>query len=161
MQYCNECGAKLEARWERLSPLLVRDLVKMYMRVHEKNENSVSPSKELHLSATEYNNFQKLRFHGMVAHVPNVPGNWLLTHRAAQFLSGQIKVPRSVKIFRNRIQAHSPEMVNLKNVVADQPFLDMKENFFYEQEEFLPDKQPITQKIGLTFNEERQVYVQN
>lgn len=146
MDYCEHCGAKLLARWERISPLLIKDLVKLYVCVHKKNSNKVHVSSELELSATEYNNFQKLRFHGLIAHVPNAPGYWLLTKRGGQFLSGQIKIPRSVKIFRNKIQEHSSLLVTLTDVLHDQPFLDMRDDFVYEPEMQTHDK-PVTQKV--------------
>jgi hypothetical protein len=160
IEYCECCGAKLMARWERLSPLLVRCLVSLYIRVHEKGLNNVSISKELHLSKTEYNNFQKLRFHAMIAHVKDHPGNWLITKRGAQFLSGTISVPLKVKIFRNHIQEHSHEMVSLTDVIADQPYLDIREDFEYVAEEEVKETQPLTKKHKLVFDPIKNMYVE-
>ena len=64
--YCHHCGASLKKYWHRITPGLVKTLAKVYERVCEKGENHVAKG-ELKLSHGEYGNFQKLRFHALIA----------------------------------------------------------------------------------------------
>lgn len=129
---CPHCGASMKMYWHRLNSGLVHALVKVYTRVVEKNENKVS-KKELNLTHSEYGNFQKLRFHALIAKYKEngqwVRGTWLLTHRGAQFLRGEIQIPRKVQTFRNKITAYDEEYVTVTDVIKERPYWDTAETF--------------------------------
>lgn len=118
MKCCDKCGANLDGRWERLTPGLCRTLIKIWGRVIAKNENRVHLAKDLDLSNNEYNNAQKLRYFALIAKVKGMSGYWLVTRRGAQFIRGQQKVHREVKIFRNHIQERSPDNVGILDVMS-------------------------------------------
>lgn len=131
---CPHCGASMKMYWHRLNAGLVHALVKVYTRVVEKNENKVS-KKEIKLTHSEYGNFQKLRFHALIAKYKEngqwVRGTWLLTHRGAQFLRGEIQIPRKVQTFRNKITAHDEEYVTVTDVIKEQPYWDTAETYIH------------------------------
>lgn len=113
--------------WHRLTPLLVETLVQFRNKVVEKNENKIHLQHDLYLSKNEYNNFQKLRYHALVAkykeHGEHIPGYWVITKRGAEFLNGIIQVPVRVATFRNKVVAKSEEMVSAKQILEDDPYL--------------------------------------
>ncbi len=131
-EHCPTCGASMKAYWHRLSPGLVTTLKKIYDRVVAKNENKVSKH-ELVLTHSEYGNFQKLRFHGMIARYKVRKSwdraTWLITRRGGQFLRGEIRVPERVRTFRNAVTGHAEELVNIKDVLGTEPYFDQKFSF--------------------------------
>ena len=113
---CGECGASLRARWEPLSSGLVRCLIKALQAVKASNENRFHWHRDLRLSNNESHNFQKLRFHGLIAHADpsnKKSGEWLITRRGGDFLRGEVAVPKKVLVFRNTVRDHSAETVNI------------------------------------------------
>lgn len=137
---CPYCGASLVMRWERLSKGLVKTLIKFRKEVVEKNKfNRVHPRKDMNLGVTEYANFQKLRYHGLVAHVRKPDGTedsgyWLLTRRGNLFCKNQITISEKVLVFRNKIEARGTVLTNLEKVLKnnDVPFWDEKDDFDIE-----------------------------
>lgn len=95
---------------------------------------------DLHLSHTAAANFQKLRFHGLIAHADeNNPrnGEWLITKRGGQFLRGEVSVPRRVEIFRNHVIGHEEkEFVNIKQFRNLPP--EFLPAFAWEEKLFIP-----------------------
>lgn len=139
---CPHCGASMKKYWHKITPGLVKTLVKVYKAVSAKRENAVS-KKDLSLTHSEYGNFQKLRFHGLIAKYKVDgewhKGDWLITHRGAQFLRGEIEIPEKVLTFRNKVEGHTDETVNIKNVMASEPYFET--DFGYEI--FEPKQQPL------------------
>ncbi len=112
-EHCSNCGASMKMWWHQMVPGLVGDLIKAIEFVKRSGKNQFHLQKDLNLSKTEYNNFQKLRFHGLVAHVSNKVGYWLITKRGGQFLRNELEIPAAVMTFRNRVEGHSPEMTRI------------------------------------------------
>lgn len=114
---CEHCNASLKEWWHTLTPGLVNALFKFVKAVKAKGINEVHLQTEVELTKNEYNNFQKLRFHALVAKVKenkaHKAGYWLVTARAGQFLRREIKVHRKVKTFRNRVIGYSDEMISI------------------------------------------------
>lgn len=121
---CIMCGAGLEKRWHRLTPVLIQALIKAYQIVVEKKENHFS-KRDLDLDHNEYGNFQKLRFHALIAkHKVNGEwhkGDWVITRRGFLFLQGRQSVPTRVQTFRNRVIGHDPELAYIKDIINSQP----------------------------------------
>lgn len=118
---CDHCGQTMKKYWHGLTPGLVSALIKFRKAVISKNLNSVHLLKDMsgdyELSRHEWNNFTKLRFHGLAVKDKNAPaGYWLLTKRGASFLKGDLDVPRRVLTFNNRVEDHSTDVVNIKDV---------------------------------------------
>jgi hypothetical protein len=128
-EICIHCGASLKSYWHRLTPGLVNTLVKVFVKVIDKGQDRVHIS-EITLNHSEYGNFQKLRFHGLIAKFKEngvwVPGDWLVTKRGAEFLRGEIRVPERVKTFRNKVIGHSDEVVWVKDILKCEPFFEQK-----------------------------------
>jgi len=134
-EYCECCGASLKKYWHKLTPGLVKGLAKFYAVVVSKGENSVHLLKDMDgsfkLTPHEWNNWTKLRFHGLVARVDkdSHSGYWLLTRRGADFLKGNIAVPSKVQTFRNKVVAHDIKKVFLKDVVGTNPYFEQYEHY--------------------------------
>lgn len=125
---CTECGASLKQFWHRITPGLVMTLVKVYARVSKKGRNIVD-KKELSLSHSEYGNFQKLRFHALIAKYKVdgewLKGSWSVTKRGGEFLKGQTAIPARVKTFRNKVVDHDPKLIDLRSVMKRYPTFEV------------------------------------
>lgn len=134
---CPHCGASMKMYWHKITPGLVRALVKTYQTISSNGENKVAKD-EIKLSHSEYGNFQKLRFHGLIAKYKVegkwVRGTWLLTRRGAEFLKGRIEIPAKVQTFRNKVVGHDPRMVKVADVMDVQPYFESYENFSNQME---------------------------
>ena len=118
-KYCPCCGASLKKYWHSLSNGLVGTLAKCYEFVKDNNKNCFKMN-ELNLSHSEYGNFDKLRFHALIAkrrvNGEWVNKEWLITNRGAEFLCGRISIPKKVQTFRNKVVDHFPETVNIRQI---------------------------------------------
>lgn len=140
---CPHCGASLKKYWHKLTPGLVRALVKVYKVISEKSENCVSKD-DLDLTHSEYGNFQKLRFHALIAKYKVdgkwQRGKWLMTKRGGDFLKGKIAVPAKVQTFRNKVVAHDFQRVYVKDILSVEPYFEHYEDFANQMDYFdLPE----------------------
>jgi hypothetical protein len=147
-EYCDCCGGKLTGRYERVSKGLALSLIKFREKVLEQSElagkfvNKVHLSKDIKLTQNEYNNFQKLRYHGLIAHYKDKTtkeyetGYWLLTKRGNLFCKDELAVPRKILIFRNAIQERYDEKITLSTILKedDMPYWDKKDDYGYQFE---------------------------
>lgn len=62
-----------------------------------------------------YNNWQKLRYHGLIAKTDK-RGEWLITKNGWAFLRGDISLPSYVVIGDNRITEHSDERIDASDL---------------------------------------------
>lgn len=122
---CPHCGANMFIHGHRLSKGLVNSLVKFKEAVIKNQKNSVHLQTELALTKNQYNNFQKLRYHGLVAKCSDsetkerISGYWLLTKRGNEFLKDTISIPQTVYTFRNRIVDKHPTAIKMSDVLKD------------------------------------------
>ena len=131
---CPTCGASTKAFIHSLTPGLVSILVKAIKYVHEHHKNNFH-FKELNLSYTEASNLQKLRFHALLAHADkdNIKsGHWIITARGGQFLRGEIRVPRGVKTFRNKVIGYSEDTIHISDLKNKIPYFESQ--FAFESE---------------------------
>lgn len=115
---------------------MIKALVKFRMAILEKGENNVHllkdfEGKEFELTRHEWNNFTRLRQHGLAVKVKGESGNWLLTKRGADFLNGKVAIPKYVWIRKGHISERSDEFVNIRDVVANAPYLERLEDIVY------------------------------
>lgn len=121
---CPNCGASMKEWEHRLTPGLAAILIKFAQKVKSTGKNDVHVRQDIGLTASEYNNFQKLRYFGLVAKVRDaednhVGGHWLLTRRGGAFLRGAEAVHKSVTTFRNKITKRNEELVFVWDVKKD------------------------------------------
>jgi hypothetical protein len=128
-KHCANCQAGMKMFWHMMSPGLVGCLIKAIEFV-KINKNHFHLTKDLNLSKTEYNNFQKLRFHGLIAHSGNKAGYWLITKRGGSFLRDEIEIPDGVKTFRNKVEGHSEKMIKISDFRGKFP--SFQSEFAYE-----------------------------
>ena len=140
---CPCCGAKLTGRDERISKGIVNNLIKFrkaaIRSLKATGVNRVHLAKDLNLTNNQYNNFQKLRYHGLIAHYKNKEtkefesGYWVITSRGNNFAKNNCYISKKVVIFRNRIVERSEEKVNLAAVLKndDLPYWDKHDDFGY------------------------------
>ena len=135
-QLCPCCGASMEIHRHRLSKGLVTSLVKFRRAVVENNCNEIHVQSKLKFTNNEYCNFQKLRYHGLIAKVKDKEtgerksGVWLLTRRGNQFCKSEITAPEWIETFRNRIVERSVAKVSISYILkSDTPYWDKIENF--------------------------------
>jgi len=120
-EYCTCCGASMKSYHHALSSGLVSALIKSIKFVQEDNKNLFHLQNDLtSLTKNEYNNFQKLRFHGLVAKTDKA-GYWLITKRGGMFLRGEMAVPKTVQTFRNEVIGHSEETVTIRDFAGKVP----------------------------------------
>lgn len=84
-----------------------------------------------------YNNFQKLRYHGLVHHVKKngdpVRGRWLITRNGWAFLRGELKLASWVMVRGNRVmEQRSVDMLSVKDVYIGSDILDTVFEYFDE-----------------------------
>lgn len=119
---CPHCGASMKEYIHSLTPGLVKSLVKFGEAISCKGTNDIHLQTEVDLTKNEYNNFQKLRYWGLVHHAnkENIKsGRWLLTKRGGQFLRNEIQIPKKVKTFRNQKIDEWKGLVSIKDYNID------------------------------------------
>lgn len=132
---CPHCGASMSKYWHRLSKGLVITLIEFKQAVLQKRENKIHVPKDVSLTKNQYNNFQKLRYHALVAKARTASGAhesgfWVLTRRGNQFLNGEIAIPEKVQTFRNKITDKSEKRVLISEVLkGEQKVWDEKPDF--------------------------------
>lgn len=134
---CIHCGATTKSYNHRLTPGLVKALVKAARAVRQHGRNKFHLYHDLtgenELTTTEQMNWTKLRFHALVAKYKEngqwVRGYWVLTHRAIAFLRGDIAIPKSVETYRNAVVDHSTELVKVTDVFKDRSWFQRYEDY--------------------------------
>jgi hypothetical protein len=99
---------------ESLSRGLIDTLIIFARKIKEKGINSVHISTELDLNHSQYNNFQKLKYHGLVAkdkRFENKSGYWDITTRGINFLCNRDAIPKYVLVDDNQKVGESDEKV--------------------------------------------------
>lgn len=111
-------------------------LVKFRAAVYSYHKNRLHVPREVELTKSEYNNFQKLRYHGLIARYREmgspVSGVWLMTRRAAHFLRGEIDLPEKVQTFRNKVVDHSIVKINVSQALGSAPYWDQRDDFDFD-----------------------------
>jgi len=104
-----------------LTPGLVIILTKFGEAVCLKGENKVHVQQDLRLSNSEFGNYQKLRYFGLIAHYKNYlglreQGYWLLTRNGAKFLKNKLPMHRTVSTLNNEVVARDIAQVFISDV---------------------------------------------
>jgi len=114
------------------------------------------PLNELLGNTSFYNNFQKLRYHGLVHHVTvngtRKRGHWLITRNGWAFLRGELDLPAYVLVQGNRVFSRSDRRVFLKDVWAGSGNMATSFEYFDEYGKpvgFRPVVSPVMRKEQL------------
>lgn len=111
-----------------LTPGLIVILTKFGEAVARNGRNKVhlqwDMKGDLELTKSEYNNAQKLRYFGLIAHYKNdmgmrEAGYWLLTRNGAKFLKNQLPIPRTVSTLNNTVVERDIALVFISNIWAE------------------------------------------
>lgn len=114
MEFCPHCGSKITARKESLSRGLMDTLYKFADATTRIGKAEIHLQKDTHLTKNQYNNFQKLRYFGLVAK-GSEPGKWLLTSRGRDFLLGGV-VSKHVWVQNNRVVRRSDATIKYQGI---------------------------------------------
>lgn len=103
--------------------------------VVERGRNDFKRSEVCTEMGRDYNNWSFLRYFGLVHRVRGadgkaVRGRWLITKLGWQFLRGEAKVHKSVKVLRNQIVDRSPVMVGILDVLRGSTVLQTEFDYF-------------------------------
>lgn len=118
---CEKCGQRVkQAHKETLNKKLLTGLQQASSMIITSGSNDV----DLHAFIDDYNiynNFQKLRYFGLIHHVRDaqgrkVRGHWLITRNGWAFLRGELEVHKWVKVLDNEIRERSPELAGVRDV---------------------------------------------
>jgi hypothetical protein len=129
---CPHCGNKTFELAHKLSKGLINSLIKVKIHILQSNQNKVHPIKDLKLKNFEYNNFQKLRYFGFIAHYKDkntqkyIQGEWILTKNGNRFLMGLLASPIQIRTMNNVISGKSKQRIMISDALAseDIPYWD-------------------------------------
>lgn len=118
--FCSSCGQVIrEAHKEFLTQGKLAMLKMAATHVMATMRNDVS-LRTFDNSPNLYNNFQKLRYHGLVYYVEKrgerVRGHWLITRNGWAFLRGEINLPKYVIVQHNHISSRSDQLIGVREV---------------------------------------------
>lgn len=125
-----------------LTPGLAKILQKFSLALKTKGENKIHIQRDLDLTHSEFGNFQKLRYWGILAKYnengQHVSGYWLLTRNGAAFLRCEMFMPRNVQTQDNHKIGESPEKVLITDLIRgyDKPY-------WQKQFPVIDDRQPM------------------
>lgn len=133
---CVSCGQRVpQARKETLSRIKVEILMSAGRLVAERMSNRFKlKDVEACTEPSHYNNFQKLRYHGLIAKAKVdgqlVRNEWVITRNGFRFLRGVISLPKYVLIKQNHVVERSDLLVNLTEVWRGAPYLETSFEYF-------------------------------
>lgn len=136
VEFCDNCGQRLpQARKETLSKIKVVILMSAGQLVAERMSNRFK-LKEVAacVEPSHYNNFQKLRYHGLIAKLKidgqPVRNEWCITRNGFRFLRGRIALPKYVLIKENHVVERSDILLTLTDVWRGAPYLENSFEYF-------------------------------
>lgn len=114
-KYCECCGAKITEYKHNLSVGLVKSLAKFTLVARN---SPVVALKKVGFDNNSFNNFQKLRYFGLVE---RKNGGWSITEKGKSFLFNKIPISDHVITFRGKVKELSKITVFLPEIIKD-PF---------------------------------------
>lgn len=107
---------------------------------------------------SKYNNFQKLRYHGLIHHVRKngqiVRGRWLITRNGWAFLRGEIQLPKYVFVANNEITGRADQTISVRDVHYGSDVIETTFQYFDKNNNpvgFRPVVAPRAIQVGLEF----------
>lgn len=127
-EYCPTCGHLIGPRRERLTTGLVSLLSKFARALEMEDKQYLHLQKELNLSKSEYNNFQKLRYHDLV-YRKGLAGCWGLTQLGKDFIYGTVSIPQEVFVRNNQVVNQGSGLVFVYDVLRSSEWADYWDQF--------------------------------
>jgi len=121
---CRCCKGSLRMNWHSLSPALVDLLAIAGRRVKEQGGLNEIHKRDLELNTSQYGNFQKLRYFGLITHVDDEGTAWLITRQGWSFLRGDWQAASRVQTYQNRIMQRDPKRVTVHDVMRKRDQVD-------------------------------------
>lgn len=121
---CRCCKGSLRMNWHSLSPALVDLLAIAGRRVKEQGGLNEIHKRDLELTTSQYGNFQKLRYFGLITHVDDEGTAWLITRQGWSFLRGDWQAASRVQTYQNRIMQRDPKRVTVHDVMRKRDQVD-------------------------------------
>lgn len=120
---CESCGHIKTAYTHKLNKLLcqsLRDLIDFY----ERTKSACNLQRDLNLTKSQYNNFQKLQYWLLVRRAPE---GWYPTEHGINFIEGRIFIPNIVATLESEVlgtwheawkthKGNKPKMVSIKDI---------------------------------------------
>lgn len=122
--HCPHCGSKIQQSHKEVLNKnkldLLQDAAKHVINTGEMHfkKRDVGTLKE---NPSYYNNFQKLRYHGLITQAPGFRDKWLVTRNGWAFLRGEIDLPKFVLVRNNHIVDRAEQKINAKDVWRGSP----------------------------------------
>lgn len=129
---CDHCGASIKEWKHGLTRGLVKAFIKFCYAINKKEYNKIHLQTEMELTKNEYNNFQKLRYFGLVARSGEA-GNWALTNIGERYARGEIGIEKFAISYRDRLVRREGEKVWLQQFYEKG---NNTESFDYWQQSF-------------------------
>ena len=107
---CECCGAKMVEYKHNFNAHLAEGLYRLYCAKAPIN------LQDLNLTKSQWTNFQKLRYWGLVAKTENMPGVWQMTERGINFIELATAIPRHVWTYRGEPIRFEQDVCRFKDV---------------------------------------------
>lgn len=134
-EICNHCGQPIKQAYkEKLTKHKLSMLQTAAKHIIETGVNDYD-MRALMPGYNNYNNFQKLRYHGLVHWVKDSKGNkvrghWLITRNGWAFLRGDIELPKYVLVKNNAIQSRAPDTFHVTEVYRGSEVIETTFEYF-------------------------------
>lgn len=152
---CRHCGSKIQQAHKEVLSKHKLDMLQMAAKHITQNKlPNDFHVKDAGEDFTDYANFQKLRYHGLVHRVKDSEGrykrgHWFITPIGWQFLRGTREFPKYVLVRNNRIVEKSSEMIRVQDVYRSNPEVITHFEYFDDDGQYVglkPDMVPSTDR---------------
>jgi hypothetical protein len=114
-RHCAMCNSPLDTNSYHLADHLVSALHKIKLRPRVK-------ARDMGYTKVEYTCYTKLKYWGLIERLTedeHGESGWQITAKGRQFLLNEIKVPKTVEYFRDRVVAFSGPEVGIYDIFPD------------------------------------------
>ena len=148
---CNELHITSETHNETLNILKCSMLKSAAAQVVSTKVNDFKKSDIPDQNHSEYANFQKLKYHGLITKVRingvTTRDRWLITRNGWAFLRGELKLPKTVRVKNNHTLPtdRSETLVSIVDVLKGSDYMETKFEYFDEDTGDMIGLRPTTQ----------------
>jgi len=152
--HCPHCGSKIQQSHKEILSKSKLDLLQVAAKhviqagAKDFKKKDVGDFAE---NPSNYNNFQKLRYHGLIAQT-DLRDHWVITRNAWAFLRGDKELPKFVLVRNNHIVDRSPELISAKDVWKGSPEVITYFEYYDDDGNYVgvrPNTVPMVNQAGL------------
>lgn len=116
MKKCPHCGAKMVEYKHSLTKAQIRPLAKLA----KAGGGPLNITDDLNLTKSEYTNFAKLAYWGLVKQEGNSErgGNWQITEKGWGFVKGLVGIRKQVIIYRGNLVKFLGDFITIQQVTG-------------------------------------------